>query len=1766
MSSSSKFWGFLSIALVFLMIVAFSQFPRLQDDQADRQEAARAMKELRYRDALRALDRIIDRGASSYDDKANALTCLQKLRDDKSFARRLERFIEDEKNAFDRGRLLGWEIVRLVDENRWQNRARIYRTVEKAIEAMTPEANSPERKQLLADFILRQMRLVIDLDARQHQMIEALAERVVALKASDEASGEALFLNAGALEENRWQNNLRPDSLIDHYRVVVTGYPQTRAAARSLLAIGRLLDEMQKYTDAVAELEKVVAGWRTTEEARSAAELIKEITQPRLQLNVAGVFRSGTRPVVNLRMRNIETLSLKAFPIDLMAKVRETKSLEDLHRMVDLKSIKETAAWEVADPVAAEHAWLEKEIEAPFSGAGAYILRGEGGVLSNQILVLVSDIAAVLKHDQRTALTFITDAATGKPVGDAAILVATDYEHREVNIPVLRELAERRLYRTFTSGATDGEGIWRGELKVKEDYGPFIVIARRGSNYAIAQSYHSRWGWDAGESGKIFAYTERPVYRTGQEVFVKAVVRTRTGGVFGAVKTGDVKAVVKDPRGTEVRTLTAALNEFGTAAFTIPLAADAPLGVWSVELAAPGVSGSVSFRVEEYKKPEYTVTVTAGASQYRLGQNVDATIDARYLFGEPVANAAVEYEVRQSWSGGRYIPAGEYDWFYRRTAYRPYYGGGAIIFQGKGSTDAQGKLRFKLPVQALDNDDRPVKSYTVSVTARVTDASRRTIVGAGNTIATSHEFSAWVNTDRYAYRIGSVAKVSVTTRRFDGAPRATSGRLVLYKAEWNSDRSDYDLQRVRVQDFSTSAEGAGSATMPLEQEGYFQLRYETADAYDNVIIASSGVWVTGDRFQGAFAGSGNIEILPDKDAYIKGDTARMLVTNRFGAGWALLTIEAGRVLESRVIRLEAGASVIPLAITAAHQPNVFVKLIAVFDGAVHENSVELKVPPVEKFASITLTPSKAEFLPGEKGIWKVEARDHTGKPLAAEFSIGVVDAALYYFAKDATPDIRAFFYADTRSDSVRTTSSFEFRFYGEERQELAMAMAPAAEGAMEDRAEGLARAKSGRNGESEEEMVQPEVRSDFKDTALWLAQVKTGADGVGEVEITWPDNLTTWHTIVRAVSADTIVGSAEADVITRKNLLVRLQTPRFLVQGDEVTLSVNVHNYLKAAKAAKVLLTAEGLHIKGAVERQVNVPPGGESRIDYTAVATKPGIATVTTTAVTNEESDAMRLTLPVLVHGIERFESAAGATTGEESISLTLPEQIRQGSSKLQITVRPTVAAAMIDSLPYLVDYPYGCVEQTMSRFLPAAMVGRVLRDLGVEQPELQAKLPELIAAGLARLYDMQHGDGGWGWWKHDDSSPYMTAYVVYGLGVARGIGIEVNGERLERARAFLIGSLEKLEDEVETLNFVIFALSSSGDVPERYLNRIFDLLPRMEEYETALFAVTLDNLKKTSRFGEVMERLHGLAKVDSRYGTASWGADGGWYWYQDNVEATSLALIAELRHDPKSALVRQAARWLLSVRKGGKWKSTRDTAFALYALTDYLKASGELQPNLTATIELNGKPLKTITFTRENLFGTDGVITIPATELQAGPQKIRFVAAGSGTLWYDAFLSYFSTEEPIRAAGTTIDVERRYNRIRRSVDAAGQEVVQRTPLQEGESLISGEEIEVALTLRSRNNYEYLVYEDYKPAGCEPVALVSGMTWGSLASNMELRDDRVVFFIGWLPQGEHQITYSLRAEIPGKFHTLPTNGYAMYAPDIRAISDERRMEIRDRK
>jgi len=204
------------------------------------------------------------------------------------------------------------------------------------------------------------------------------------------------------------------------------------------------------------------------------------------------------------------------------------------------------------------------------------------------------------------------------------------------------------------------------------------------------------------------------------------------------------------------------------------------------------------------------------------------------------------------------------------------------------------------------------------------------------------------------------------------------------------------------------------------------------------------------------------------------------------------------------------------------------------------------------------------------------------------------------------------------------------------------------------------------------------------------------------------------------------------------------------------------------------------------------------------------------------------------------------------------------------------------------------------------------------------------------------------------------------------------------------------------------------------------------------------------------------------------------------------------------------------------------------------------------------------------ENALLFDNRLVIPASGLGHGAQSISLTREGRGNLYYTAYLRYFTLEEGIQSAGKDLRVRRRYFRLTQPAEVpkgapTTKDGYVRTLVRAGDRLASGDLLEVELHIENKFGYEYLVFEDMKPAGCEPVDLRSGARYGDdLCSNMELRDEKVAFFMTWLPAGRRLLTYRMRAEIPGTFHALPVSGYAMYAPEVRCLSDEGNFGIED--
>lgn len=763
---------------------------------------------------------------------------------------------------------------------------------------------------------------------------------------------------------------------------------------------------------------------------------------------------------------------------------------------------------------------------------------------------------------------------------------------------------------------------------------------------------------------------------------------------------------------------------------------------------------------------------------------------------------------------------------------------------------------------------------------------------------------------------------------------------------------------------------------------------------------------------------------------------------------------------------------------------------------------------------------------------------------------------------------------------------------------------------MESKAEGFGgRASGGKKGkanarEGEPSTVtadggggdEPEVRSDFRDTAVWAPEVQCDANGVGKITIPFPQSLTTWRAKAVAWTGDTKVGTTTADAITTKDVLVRLQAPRFFTEGDRIVVSAVVNNRSKRALEARTSILVEGgtLRLSGDAETSVRIAANGEARIDWWCDVIGHGDARVTVKALTAEDSDAMRMTFPVQPWGALKTVTQSGVVTeaAKSTFAVHVPAMRRVESSELLVTLQPSLALSLLDALPYLIDYPYGCTEQTMSRFIPAVACARTLREAGTSLSQIRdarknlakaekrggssavlsdAMLDDVVRSGLQRIVGMQNGDGGWGWWKSDRSSPYLTSYVVSGLLIARDADYPVSKRVLDRAVSFLAKQAPNIK-QIQTGAYVSYALAKAGKADDELMARVYKARDDLGVFGNALLASAYAASGNEGRAKIIVSNFENTVFEDKDWGTAHWKADGpGWRWWSSPIEANAAVLNALLDVDPDHRWTAPLVKWLVTNRQGGRWSNTRDTALAILSLVRYARHAGELDPDYTVEVACAGQT-RTFKVDRSNMFTFDNRFILRGAAVPTGVSPLEVTVRGKGRVYLTSSFTCFTKEDKITAAGHELFVNRSYHKVTEKAtetESNGRKITKisdvLTEVAEGSEVKTGDIIEVRLEIETKNDFEYLMFEDMKPAGFEPLQLRSGRSYDrGICSNVEFRDEKTAFFVTWLQQGKHTLKYRVRAEVPGTLRALPARGEAMYAPTFKGISDSFKLTVKD--
>ena len=383
---------------------------------------------------------------------------------------------------------------------------------------------------------------------------------------------------------------------------------------------------------------------------------------------------------------------------------------------------------------------------------------------------------------------------------------------------------------------------------------------------------------------------------------------------------------------------------------------------------------------------------------------------------------------------------------------------------------------------------------------------------------------------------------------------------------------------------------------------------------------------------------------------------------------------------------------------------------------------------------------------------------------------------------------------------------------------------------------------------------------------------------------------------------------------------------------------------------------------------------------------------------------------------------------------------------------------------------------------------------------------------------------------------------------------------------------------DDFDALVYMV--LVDAGVTDDDMRDFLYRDRTKLAVYSKAMFALALEKQGQKEQLDMLLQNLRQFVVEDEENQTAYLKLPENnywWFWYGSETEANAYYLKLLAKTDPKGKLASRLVKYLLNNRQHATyWNSTRDTALAIEALADYLKASGEDKPDMTVQVCLDGKQQKEVKITAADLFTFDNKFVLEGDAVQSGVHQLELRKSGSGPLYYNAYLTNFTLEDPIAAAGLEVKVNRKFYKLKpveKTVEVSGSrgqavsqkvEKFEREELPNLAELKSGDLVEVELEIDSKNDYEYVMFEDFKAAGFEPVDVRSGYNGNSLGAYMELRDNRVTFFVRWLARGKHSVSYRLRAEMPGQFSALPATAAAMYAPELRGNSAEMKVKISD--
>ncbi len=1071
-----------------------------------------------------------------------------------------------------------------------------------------------------------------------------------------------------------------------------------------------------------------------------------------------------------------------------------------------------------------------------------------------------------------------------------------------------------------------------------------------------------------------------------------------------------------------------------------------------------------------------------------------------------------------------------------------------MLASSSGKTDDNGVSSFQTPLPQVTAPAR------VFAQAQVQSVSKQDLFSRKSVLLHPAAFYIGAKVPNKAFRANQPVTVDVAAVTVDGKPaQASPVSAKIRRLEWHSVRkvglsgrlewvSDKEEIELPSQTFAVPEKG-GTFSFTPAQSGQYQVTFETQDAQGRLVRGGFDVMVYGK--DGAPWEQGDDDLLTlkqDKNSYRPGEKARIHVQSPYPSAYALVSVEREGIIDAWTTSVKGGADYVEVPIKASYIPNVYVSVTLVRGRSgepVNDKGVDLgkpqgktgyvnlQVEPSGKKLTVDISTPKKEYRPGDEVTVRVSTKQGR-KGVPAQVTLWAVDEGVLALTDYKTPNPFELFYGE-RPLSVSTADNRAYvigqRSFGEKGE------------------------NRGGGGSAYAKLGGVDLRSRFLFVPFYQARVQTDAKGRAEVRFQLPDNLTRFR--IMAVAARTEeFGSAQTQIHVSKPLMVTANVPPVVRAGDQFACQAVVYNYADKKGAFTVEAAADGtVTLSGENPQTLTVPLGKAESVSWPCRADKNGTAKVLFSVKGRRESDAVAT--DVTVKPVEQTQTLAlfnSTETSQEELLDKPAHIVTDGKNEVSVSLASTVLLNVKGAMTYLLQYPYDCLEQQLSKIRPVLVSPRLVKAFGVGDIETLKKQAQQTFDNLA---DYQDAFGGFGYWKNALPDAALTAYVLESAYLAKAAGFKVNEQTLKEAAAWLekafgehaihAFSYSPAETQIARAQSV-YALALYGKNVNAAFNNLYSQRSAMSLPAAAYLLQAARVLKRPAAQQDALAQ--NLLNRVTYTPTAAYFAAGSplpWLHITD-VTATALSLRALAGAEVPFPADAQAVKWLLNqLNAQGHWNSTAENAAVLDALEAYANTHEAQEPHFTATVSADAKTMVNDTFNGRTFEAQTHHFPFDIIYATDSTARMKLAKTGTGTLYYQIAQTYTPQvyKTPVNAG---------FEVSRQITTPGGQSV---------SALQAGQRYQVTLTVRTPAARHFVVVEDFAAAGLEIInsSLATEDAFAARTDSpftrTEYYGDRIAAFADYLPAGTHTFTYTVSAVTEGTFAYPSAWASLMYEPDV---------------